>query len=368
MTASPVAAGGPVTDDPDRAPVRFGVVGIDHAHVHGQIAGLVAAGAVFAGRAGSPSPVHDEVARQWPEVPLVADPRQLLDDPSIDLVVTAAIPSGRAGIAVAALTAGKDVVTDKPGCTTLEQLAAVEAAVAASGRFWSVTFSERFEVRAVSRAGELVRAGRIGRVVQTLGMGPHRLNAPTRPDWFFQRESYGGILGDIASHQIDQFLWFTGARDAEVVTATVDNVGHPDTPGLQDFGEVVLRSGDAHGYVRVDWFTPDGLPTWGDGRLTVLGTEGYLELRKYVDPTGAPGGDHLICVDGAGMERIDCSDAPLPYYPALVADVRDRTTTACPQDHTFTATRLALQAQALAESASHPAAQAPRRPQAGAAG
>ncbi len=263
---------------------------------------------------------------------------------------------------MAALRAGKDKVTDKPGCTTQEQLAGIETAVAASGRFWSVTSSERFEVRAVSRAGELVRAGRIGRVLQTLGVGPHRLDEATRPDWFFRRESYGGILTDIASHQIDQFLWFTGLDDAEVSFSTATNLGHPEHPGLQDFGQGVLRGlrgssrdgagegGEAHGYVRVDWFTPDGLPVWGDGRLTVLGTAGYLELRKYVDPTGAPGGDHLICVDGAGTERIDCSDAPLPYYPALVADVRDRTTTACPQQHTFTVMRLALQAQAAAES------------------
>lgn len=354
--------------NPVPAPVRFAVIGLDHAHVYGQIAGLVGAGARFAGYAGPPSPVRDEVARRWPDVPAADDPQRLLDDPAVDLVVTAAVPVDRAGIALAALAAGKDVVTDKPGCTTLDQLAAIEAAVAASGRFWSVTFSERFEVRAVSRAGELVRAGRIGTVVQTLGMGPHRLVAPTRPGWFFRREAYGGILGDIASHQIDQFLWFTGARDAEVVAATASNVGHPDTPGLQDFGEVLLRSGDAHGYVRVDWFTPDGLPVWGDGRLVVLGTEGYLELRKYVDPTGASGGDHLICVDGSGTERVDCSDAPLPYYPALVADVRDRTTTACPQDQTFAATRLALQAQALAESAPPPTEQPPPRPQAGGRG
>ena len=53
---------------------------------------------------------------------------------------------------------------------------------------------------------------------------------------------------------------------------------------LQDFGEALLRSPDVTGYIRIDWFTPDGLPTWGDGRLTILGTEGYIELRKYVDP------------------------------------------------------------------------------------
>ena len=59
--------------------------------------------------------------------------------------------------------------------------------------------------------------------------------------------------------------------------------------------------------IRVDWFTPDGLPTWGDGRLTILGTEGTIELRKYVDIAGRPGGDHLFLVDKKGVRHIDCS-------------------------------------------------------------
>ena len=209
--------------------------------------------------------------------------------------------------------------------------------MAETGRFWSVTFSERFEVRCAVKAGELVRSGRIGRVVQTLGLGPHRegdrahlAGGAGRPDWFYDAARTGGILTDIASHQIDQFLWFTGSDTAEVVSSTVANYTHPDSPGMQDFGELTLRYDHAHGYVRVDWYTPQGLPTWGDGRLVILGTEGYIELRKYVDIAGRPGRDHLFVVDGTGTEYVDCSDVELSYYPDLVHDVVHRTETAVP--------------------------------------
>ena len=337
---------------PSQPPVRIAAVGLDHAHILGQLAGLLREGCELVGTATEDpgSAVAREVRSRWPDAPVCEDADQLLEDPSVDLVVTAAVPDRRAGIAVRALEAGKDVVTDKPGCTTAEQLEQIRAAVRATGRFWSVTFSERFEVPCVTRATELVRDGRIGRVVQTIGLGPHRVGSHLagggqRPDWFYQRERYGGILCDIASHQIDQFLWFTGSSTGDVVSSTVANYAHPESPGLQDFGEVLLRSDSAQGYVRCDWYTPDGLPTWGDGRLTVLGTEGYLELRKYVDIAGRPGRDHLFCVDRTGTSYVESADAPLTYYADLVRDVRERTETACPQEHTFETMRLALLAQ-----------------------
>jgi predicted dehydrogenase len=207
-------------------------------------------------------------------------------------------------------------------------------------------------VRCAIRAGQLVREGRIGQVVQTLGLGPHRegdrahlAGGEGRPEWFYDRDRTGGIITDIASHQIDQFLWFTGAEEAEVVSSTVANYIHPESPKMQDFGEATLRSANAHGYIRVDWYTPQGLPTWGDGRLMILGTEGYIELRKYIDLEGRPGKDHLFVVDDRGTDYIDCSDVELSYYPDLVRDVINRTETACPQRHTFEVMRLAIQAQ-----------------------
>lgn len=250
------------------------------------------------------------------------------------------------------MEAGKDVMSDKPGCTTFEQLDRLRQTVAKTKRIWTVDFSERFEVPSVTKAAELVAQGAIGRVIQTVGLGPHRLNRQIRPKWFFEREAYGGIITDIASHQIDQFMFFTGSTEVEIVAATVANYANPDDPGLQDFGEVVLRGDKGHGYIRVDWYTPDALPTWGDGRLTILGTEGYIELRKYVDVGNKEGTDRLVLVNGDRCEYIDASDAGLPYFGRLCDDIRNRTETAMTQEHVFKVCDLSLQAQAKAEGAS----------------
>lgn len=330
-------------------PLKLGVIGIDHRHIFGQLDKMQLLGCTCKGwwTQGSPEPLEG-FTKRFPNIPRVANRQELLDDPEIDMILIADVPVRRADRAIDAMRAGKDVMTDKPGCTTLDQLAAIKACVSETNRIWSIDFSERFEVPAVTRAGDLIAEGRIGQVVQTVGLGPHRLNRPTRPDWFFDEASYGGILGDIASHQVDQFLFFTGSTDAEIVTSSVGNFANPQDPGLQDFGEILLRSDTAQGYIRVDWYTPDGLPTWGDGRLTILGTEGYIELRKYVDVAGRDGTDHLFLVNGDTCEHIDASDAPLPYFERLISDVNNRTETAMKQTHCFKVTELALTAQAQA--------------------
>jgi predicted dehydrogenase len=254
---------------------------------------------------------------------------------------------------------GKDVLVDKPGVTSFEQLAQVQAAVAETGRIFSICFSERHVVPAVDVARRLVADGAIGEVIQTLGLGPHRLNRAIRPGWFFDRAQFGGILVDIASHQIDQFLVFTGVQDAQVVHAAVGHHGTQTDRDFQDFGEIVLCSrpgqpgqqpGQQRGYVRVDWFTPEGLPTWGDGRLFILGTTGSIELRKYLDIEGRPGTNHLFLADRHGTRHIDCSAEPLTFFRAFLHDVRERTHTAMTQAHVFTVCRLALEADAWATS------------------
>jgi predicted dehydrogenase len=328
-------------------PIRFAAIGLDHRHIYSQVGRLLELGCECAGywTEGDPEPLAGFV-RRFPQLRRVDDPRRLLEHPDVQLITTAAIPVDRAGIAIAAMRHGKDVMVDKPGCTTAAQLTELRQVAAETGRIWSVNYSERFEVAAVTRAAELVAAGAIGRVVQTVGLGPHRLNRATRPDWFWRPEKFGGILTDIASHQIDQFLFFTGSTDAEIVTSAVGNFANPDDHGFEDFGEMVLRSDRGQAYVRVDWYTPDGLPTWGDGRLTILGTAGYIELRKYVDIAGRPGTDHLFLVNGEATRYIDCSDAGLPYYANLIADIHDRTERNMSQAHCFKVMELAIAAQA----------------------
>lgn len=326
--------------------MRFAAIGLDHRHIYHMVGGLLEAGAECAGfdpQTSDPR-VLDGFRERFPQL-REAEGQRLLDDPSIDLVVCAGIPSERADLAIRAMRVGKDVMVDKPGVTTFEQLAEIELIVAETGRIFSVCFSERFVVPATIVAGKLIADGAIGRVVQTVGLGPHRLNRAIRPDWFFDTRCFGGILTDIASHQIDQFLHFTGSQDAEIATSGIGHFGVPDLPDFEDFGEILLRSDRASGFIRVDWFTADGLPTWGDGRLTILGTEGTIELRKYVDIAGRPGTDHLFLVDKAGTRHVDASREPLTYFRALIADVQNRSETAATQQHMFTVCRLALHAQ-----------------------
>ncbi|WP_394196873.1 Gfo/Idh/MocA family protein [Litoreibacter albidus] len=326
--------------------LKVAVLGIDHRHAFGMLGNMLQQGADCVGwwTDGSPEPLAGFVKR-FPDAPRLPSVDAVLEA-APDLIIISAIPCDRAALAIRAMEAGIDVMSDKPGCTTMAQLDAIKACAARTGRIWSVDFSERFEVPCVTRAAELVQAGAIGRVIQTVGLGPHRLNRATRPDWFFDPARNGGILTDIASHQIDQFLYFTGATDAEVTLATATSIGGD----FQDFGEIALRAPEGHGYIRVDWFTPDALPTWGDGRLTILGTEGTIELRKYVDVGGAAGTDHMLLTNGSRCERIDASDAGLPYFARLAADIRDRTQTAMPQAHAFKVMELALRAQAMADA------------------
>lgn len=327
--------------------MRFAAIGLDHRHIYDLTQGLLDAGLDCAGYCPETTNPHVLAGfrKRFPDVPAVPRAR-LLEDPTIALAVIAAIPCERGPIAIAAMRRGKDVLVDKPGIASLDQLAEVERAVAETGRIWSVCFSARLLTPCVAKALEIVRAGGIGRVVQTVGLGPHRLNRATRPAWFWDRATYGGVLNDIASHQIDQFLSFADTDDAEIVSASVGEYG--TAPGFEDFGEIILRTGDVRGYIRVDWFTPDGLPTWGDGRLFVTGTEGMIELRKNIDIAGRPGADHLFLVDRESTSHIDCANHPVSYFRDLAHDVARRTETTMTQRHVFAVTRLALQAQARA--------------------
>jgi predicted dehydrogenase len=329
--------------------LRFAAVGLDHRHIYDQVKSLLDIGAECVGfwTGEDVLPLKGFIER-FPHIPRVVDRRRLIEDPSIQLITSAAIPCERADLAIEAMRAGKDFMVDKPGVTSFDQLQAVKQVQAETGRIFSVDFTERFEVKATTRASELVNAGAIGRVIHTCALGPHRLNRHLRPEWFFRREAYGGILVDIGSHQFDQFLFFTGSSDARIVAARAANVAHPDDPGLDDLGEVMVESNTASGYFRVDWFTPDGLNTWGDGRCVIVGTEGTIEMRKYVDIAGRPGINHLFLVDNKGTRYVDCSDAELPYYTNLRKDIFERTETAMEQRHCFKVCELALQAQAMA--------------------
>ena len=330
-------------------PVKFSVIGLNHGHIYGQCEAMIRNGGQLVSFYAKEPELISAFTKRHPDAKLARSEKEILEDASIQLVVSASIPVDRAPVGVQVMRHGKDFMVDKPGITTLEQLEEVKKVQKETKRIYSIMYSERFENRATVKAGELVKAGAIGNVIQTIGLGPHRLNLNSRPEWFFDKKYFGGIICDIGSHQFDQFLFFTGSTQAQVVASQTGNVHYPQYPNFEDFGDTTVRGNGGTGYIRVDWFTPDGLNTWGDGRLTILGTDGYMELRKNVDIAGHDGGNHLFIVDKKETRYFDCSKDPLPYGQQLLNDIQNRTETAMTQDHCFLATELALKAQKQAQ-------------------
>ena len=326
--------------------LKFGVIGINHGHIYTMANSIIRGGGEFVSYYAKEPDLIKDFAKRYPTAKLVASEEAILNDPSIKLVLSSITPVERAPLGIRVMKSGKDYMVDKPGITSLEQLAEVKKVQKETKRIYSISYSERFENKATEKASQLVETGMIGKVIQTLGTGPHRMSIPSRPSWFFDKKYYGGIITDIGSHQVDQFLHFTKSTKGEVVASQVANHNYPQYPNFEDFGDLMLRGNGGSGYVRVDWFTPDGLNTWGDGRLTILGTEGYMEIRKNTDVANPHGpGSHLYVVNQKEMLYIDCKNVDLPHGELVVNDVLNRTETAMGQEHCFLATELALIAQ-----------------------
>jgi predicted dehydrogenase len=344
MTYAPKGKPNPVVKEGE---FLFAAAALDHGHIYGMCNGLVEAGATLKWVYDPDKNKVADFIAAFPFVQAAESLEQILEDESIKLVAGAAVPSQRSALGIKVMEAGKDYFTDKAPFTSMEQLEEAKRVVEQTEQKYMVYFSERLHVEGAVFAGDLVMAGAIGRVIQVTGFGPHRLNAASRPDWFFKKEQYGGILCDIGSHQIEQFLYYAGCEDAEVLHSKVANYNNPGYPELEDYGDAALRgdNGATH-YFRVDWFTPEGLSTWGDGRMFLIGTEGTIEIRKYVDVARDRTGDHVYLVNKEGEQHFEVSgQVGFPFFGALILDCLNRTENAMTQAHAFKAAQLCLQAQ-----------------------
>ncbi len=326
----------------------FSAVRLDHGHIYGMCNGLTEAG-------GTLKYVYDPDKRKvaaflkaFPQARAANSEEEALEDSETHLIAGAAVTSERCALGLKAMEAGKDYFTDKAPFTTLGQLASARETAARTGKKYMVYYAERLHDEGAILAGYLVDQGEIGRVIAVTGFGPHRLGAPGRPAWFFEREKYGGILCDIGSHQIEQYLHYSGEEDAEVVSSRIANYAHPEYPELEDYGDCMLRGKNGtSNYFRVDWFTPDGLRTWGDGRVFIQGAEGFIEVRKYVNlASEQPGGGHVYLVNGSGEKYLNAVNATgYPFFGQLILDCLNRTENAMTQEHAFKAAELCLIAQ-----------------------
>lgn len=331
----------------------FSVAFLDHGHIYAQSNGLVQAGATLKS-VYDPDPKRlADFCAKFPQVEVAESFEEVLQDKSTQLVVSAAIPNLRAEIGIKVMLSGKDYFTDKSPFTTLEQLEDVKSVVTQTGKKYAVYYAERLHNEAAWRAGELIKEGAIGRVLQVITLAPHRLSKSTRPDWFFDKSAYGGILTDIGSHQVEQFLTYAGVKDATVNFARVSNLNNPDKLGLEDFGEVSMTGDNgASFYARVDWFTPDGQATWGDGRTFILGTHGNIECRKYNDIARQAPASKLFLTNNDQEQEIDClGQSGFPYFGQLILDIIHRTENAMTQEHVFKSAELSMLAQEISDKA-----------------
>jgi len=327
---------------------NFAATGLDHGHIYGMCNGLIEAGAALKSVYDPDPKKMDAFCKTYPGVKRAASEEEILYDKDILLVAGAAITSERCALGLRVMSAGKDYFTDKAPLTTLEQLEAAKTKVKETGKKYMVYYSERLHVESAVFAGQLIEQGAIGKVIQVLGLGPHRLNAQSRPQWFFEKEKYGGILCDIGSHQIEQFLFYSGAKDAKIMHSQIANYNHPQYPELDDFGDTVLTGDNgATGYFRVDWFTPDSLQTWGDGRSFILGTEGFIEQRKYMQLGEKKSrGGNVYLANGKEETYYNVEGkVGYPYFGQLILDCLNRTENAMTQEHAFKAAEICVRAQ-----------------------
>lgn len=346
MTYAPIGRPAPTCRPGDFV---FAAMALDHGHINGQTNGLREAGGICKWVYDANPERMANFIKAYPEATAARCEAEILDDSAVHLVAAAAIPNLRAELGMRVMEAGKDYFTDKTPLTTLDQLTQVRATVARTKRRYMVYYSERLHVESAMFAGDLVHQGVIGKIINVIGMGPHRLGTD-RPAWFFNKSQYGGILCDIGAHQIEQFLFYSGATDARIAAAQVGNFGNPETPELEDFGEAnLVGDNGATNYFRVDWFTPHASRTWGDGRLFILGTEGYIEVRKSIDVTTDYGGDQLLLVNNHQEQRIACKGKiGFPFFGRLIRDTLDRSETAMTQTHALKAAELCIKAQLAA--------------------
>ena len=324
--------------------IRFSVIGLNHPHIYGMVRTIIGGGGELTTFYAKEEDLADEFLKTFPQTKRVATEAEILDDNTIQLVLSASISNERAPLGIRVMEHGKDFMVAKPGITSLAQLADVRKVQKKTGRIFSINYG-RLGSNTLLKASELIKAGAIGKVIQVIGKSPHRIRLQHRPDWFYDKKYFGGVICDLVTHELDSFLFLTGSTSGKIIASQIGNFNHPQYKDFEDFGDVMIQGNHGTGYFRVDWLMPDGVAISGDSRTTILGTDGYIEIRGAIDLAGRKGGNHLFLVDHKEVQYFDCNDVETEHGKQLVDDVVNRTETVMTQSHCFLATELTLLAQ-----------------------
>lgn len=324
----------------------FSVCGLDHGHIFGMVNGLLEAGAKLCRVYDPDNEKVQDFVKSYPQAVPAQSEKDVLEDSSVSLIASAVKPCLRADFAVRTMKSGKHVFVDKPGFLTFEELESIRDTRDRTGKKFYIYFSERIHVEGSICAEELCRSGAVGKILNITILAPHRLNPKTRPDWFWEKKQNGSIIQDIGCHQIEQFLTFSGSRTAIVARSSMANWNNPEHENFYDYGDCYLVGDNgATCFFKVDWFTPDGMGAWGDGRLFITGTKGCIEVRKYLDVAQSPESDHVYFTDAEGEHLIKAKGKyGFDYFGKIIRDCIDGTDSAIDPEITFEAMKIAIEA------------------------
>ncbi len=331
-------------------PLVFAVIGLAHSHIYGMCNGLLKQGAILKYVYEENTELLNAFKNIFPQAIACDSENEILSDSSVKLIASAGIPSERADIGIRAMNAGKDFFVDKAPVISLSQLEAVKKKAWETKAKYFVYYGESIDNESAVFARQLISRGVIGKVFHIDSLAPHRLNPHTRPEWFWGKAYTGGILTDLGSHQTQQFLSYTGNSNATVDFARVNNYNFKEYTEFEDFGDFTLTGDNGvTGYFRIDWNSPAGLKTWGDARMLIEGSDGYIELRKNCNVGLDMNPNYVVVVNNDGMFAQNVTGkVGITYFDDLIFDCYNRTETAMNSNEAFKAIELAITAQELA--------------------
>ena len=229
----------------------------------------------------------------------------------LDIVAVSPLYYLHAEVTVAALRAGHAVYCEKPLALTLESLADVREAQAASGLPIGIMLDFRYHPT-FHAARRLVAEGAIG--TPTVAYGQKSYKRGNRPDFYRQRETFGGITPWVGIHAIDWVRYVAGV-DYRAVTSQHVKLHRPDYPDMEDAATCIYELANGGSAVMsFDFLRPAGAPTHGDDRLRILGEKGALEIREDC-------GLELITADG--VQTIEPAAPPHGSFADFALSVID---------------------------------------------
>lgn len=328
----------------------FAVAGLKHFHILEFVKGMAALpGAEFAGFYDDDAALRTQYAQEF-GVPAFDSIEKLVETARPEVVGVADINGRKADTICTLATLGCHVLADKPLVTTLEGLDRVEQVAARTGKKISLMLLERYNapMRCVRAA---LLDGRLGKLVNFTGLAPHKLRPANRPAWMMSEPvSYGGVLNDLAIHNVDvcRYLW---REEPVAVSAAEGCLRFTNYAGFTDHGEVFLEFADSStAMLRADWLTPEVFPSHGDGRQIFEGTAGTIEVRAAPDIHTLGEGEVLFDPWDRPRERLELLPPAATLYAEFVALCRGAQTAELLPEDAFRSTRLTLYARDAART------------------